>query len=232
MEPEKSKQLSKITDREKVRFNIRLFTYLFFLFISVILWYLIALSKDYTTVINCPVQYEAYPKGKALVSDMPEKLSLKIKGLGFSILRCKLATYLKPVVIPVGNFRFDIVRRENGYIYNLLTRYAKDAVGNQLSSDIQLVDIKPDTLAFTFADVVEKKVPVKPMLKLHFEKQFLQHGKLLVSPDSIVVSGPQVIIDTLKFVTTRELVLDNVKDSVIKEVELQPLNRLTKKKFG
>jgi hypothetical protein len=227
LEPGIQNQFLTSTDREKIKINRKFLIYLFFLLISIILWYLNALSKDYVTYIDYPVKYENFPKGKALISDLPESLSLKVKGTGFSIVKYKLLQYTQSVTLPVDHFRLDIVRKDNQYIYYLSTRYIKDWFGNQLSSDIQLFDISPDTLVFRFADVVEKKVPVKTNLDIQFEKQYMQNGKQVVRPDCVIVSGPQVLIDTLRFVTTSLLKIEGLKDTVNKEVELIPLPRLS-----
>ena len=227
MEPRQKSQRANFADREKVKINKKLSIYLFFLFISIALWYLNALSKDYTTVISYKVRYQNFPKGKALVSDMPEKLDLKVKGLGFSVLKHKLIAYNKVIDLPIDNFRLDISRKDNQYSYFLLTRYTKEWMAGQLTSDVQLVDIKPDTLVFKFTDVVEKKVPVKAALDLQFEKQFMQNGKLLLKPDSIVVSGPQVMIDTLDCVFTKTLKIKHLKDTARVDAELLLINRLT-----
>ena len=227
MEPVEKIEFPKITDREKVKFKKELFIYLFFLTISVVLWYLIALSKDYTTTINYPVTYENFPKGKVLVSELPKELNLQVKGFGFTILKYKIVSLAYPITLPINKFRLDIVRKDNQYDYFLLTRYAKDLIGNQLGTEIQITEIKPDTLLFKFTDVIEKRVPVKPLLNLQFEKQYLSFDNIKVKPDSIVVSGPEVMIDTLRYIYTRELKLKNVKDSVVKELELLPMDKFT-----
>jgi hypothetical protein len=227
LEPEQKIEFSKFTDREKVKFKKELLIYLFFLVISVVLWYLIALSKDYTTTINYPVTYNNFPKGKVLVSDLPEELGLEVKGFGFTILKHKIFSFFYPITLPINKFRLDILRKDNQYDYFLLTRYAKDWIGNQLGTEIQVVEIKPDTLVFKFTDVVEKKVAVKPMLNLLFEKQYLSFENIKVKPDSIVVSGPEIMVDTLNFVYTKELKLKNVKDSVVKELELLPIKKFS-----
>lgn len=226
MKPEQ-KSIKNLTDRPKVNPNRNLLVYLFFLFISIILWYLNALSKEYTTVINIPVKYEQLPKGKVLVSDEPTTLQLNVKGFGFNILRYKLSSYLRPVSLPLSKFRLDILRSGKRYEYYLLTRYAKDIVAEQLGNEIQLNNISPDTLRFLFADVIEKKIPVKPSLNFQYAKQYIQRGKAIVSPDCILVSGPQIYIDTLKFLSTREIKETNVKDSILREVDLIPINKLS-----
>lgn len=227
MEPEQKSRRSNIADREKVKVNKKLLIYLFFLFISIALWYLNALSKDYTTVIYYKVRYENFPKGKALVSDMPEQLGLKVKGLGFSVLKHKVIAYTKTINLPIDNFRLDISRKNNQYSYFLLMRYTREWISGQLTSDIQLIDVLPDTLVFKFTDVVEKKVPIKPVLDLQFEKQFMQNGAITFTPDSVVVSGPQVMIDTLTCLYTSELKKKHVKDTLHVNVELPLVNRLT-----
>lgn len=225
MEPEQKIEFSQFTDREKVKIKKELLIYLFFLFMSIILWYLIALSKDYTTVINYQVKYENFPKGKVLVSDLPEKLSFKVRGFGFSILKHKLTSFIYPVSLPINKFRLDILRKDNQYEYFLLTRYAKEWVGNQLGSELQLVEIKPDTLLLKFTDVVDKKVCVKPLFNLQFAKQYMLFGDVKIKPDSIVVSGPQVMTDTLHYIYTKEINETKVKDSIVVDVELLPIKK-------
>ena len=227
MEPELISRKSNFADREKVKVNKKLLIYLFFLFVSIALWYLNALSKDYTTIIYYKVRYENFPKGKALVSDMPEKLGLKVKGLGFSIFKHKVIAYTKTINLPIDNFRLNISRNDNQYNYFLLTRYTKEWIGNQLTSDVQLIDVQPDTLVFKFTDVVEKKVPVTASLELQFEKQYMQNGLVIVQPDSVIVSGPLVLMDTLKCMYTQEIKNKHLKDTLKTEVELLPVKMLS-----
>ncbi len=226
MEPGQKNQQTNSTDREKVKTKKKLLNYLFFLIISIGLWYLNALSKDYTTVIHYQVHYENFPKGKALVSDLPEKLTIKVKGLGFSVLKHKILAYTRHITLPIDNFRLDISRKDNQYVYYLLTRYTKEWIGNQLGSDVQLLEIQPDTLVFKFADVVEKRIAVKAAIDLQFEKQYMQNGPIIIRPDTVVVSGPQVVMDTLRYILTKRLKTKNLKDTFRHEIELVPFSRL------
>lgn len=225
MEPEQKIPYAQLTDREKVKFKKQLLIYLFFLFISIVLWYLIALSKEYDTVIAYPVHYENFPKGKVLVSDLPEKLDLKIKGFGFGILKHKLTSYIKPVNIPINIFRLNVIQTTGKVRYYLLTRSAREWIDSQLSSDIQLLEIKPDTLFMEFTDIVDKKVPVKPRINIELKKQYMIIGEVKVKPDSIIVSGPQVMIDTLQSVYTQLLEMKEVKDTILEDLQLVPIKR-------
>lgn len=221
-------QFTNLTDREKVKFNRQLLIYLFFLLISISFWYLNALSKDYTTVISYSVRYTDFPKGKVLVGDLPDKIDIKVRGFGFNLLKYKLLGFYQPLSLSINNYRLDILRQKNKYTYFLLTRYAKDIFALQLSGDLQLIDIKPDTLFVNLADVVEKKVAVKAMLNVVLEKQYM-HGQMIIKPDSIIISGPQAILDSINVFRTKELKLKNVKDTIIKLVELEDIKRIVSK---
>jgi hypothetical protein len=227
LEPELKNRSSNFADRERVKINKKLLIYLFFLLISIALWYLNALSKDYTTFVYYKVRYENFPKGKALVSDMPEKLAFKVRGLGFSVLKHKILALTRTIDFPIDNFRLNISRKDNQYNYFLLTRYAREWFSTQLTSDIQLIDIQPDTLVFKFADVVDRKFPVKPLLNLEFEKQYMQNGPFILKPDSVIASGPQVMLDTLRCLFTKELKRKHVKDTLTEDLELEPIDRLS-----
>ena len=225
MDNEPKLVISNYSGREKVKFNKQLLIYLFFLLVALIFWYLNALSKDYTTDIYYSVKYNNFPKDKVLINELPTKIELKIKGFGFSILRCKLAGYYKPVIISLNQYPIEVLRKNNKILYYLLTKYTKDYISTQFSNEIQLFEVKPDTLFLNLTDVLEKKVPVKPKLNLQFAKQFMQ-GMLLIKPDSILISGPNTIIDTISYIETVELKKKKANDTIIQTLDLIPINKI------
>ncbi len=217
--------VSNKSDREKVKFNNKLLIYLFFLLVALIFWYLNALSKDYTTEILYSVKYHNFPKDKVLINDLPTQIGLRIKGFGFSILRCKLAGYYKPVNIYLNHYPIEILHKNNTIQYYLLTKNTKEYISTQFSYEIQLIEVKPDTLFLNLTDVLEKKVPVKPKLNLQFEKQYMQ-GMQLIKPDSILISGPNTIIDTINYIETKELKKKKANDTIIQTLDLIPINKV------
>jgi hypothetical protein len=221
-------QKFKVTGTEntdnKVRFNKRVFIYLFFLFISIIFWYLNALSKNNVADLHCKVRYQSFPKGKVLMSDLPAQITLRVEGLGFQILKYKIRSLYSTVDLNLNEFRIDISTKNNGYRYYLLTRYAQNRLNGMFSS-INVLKVSPDTLFFQFTDVVDKKVPIRPSLNIEFQQQYMIHGKVHVIPDSIFISGPKAVIDTLKYISTNEIKKNNVKDTFLVETTLKDIPR-------
>lgn len=210
----------------KLKVNRNLLTYLFFLLIAVIIWYLNALNKDYTTDLNFRVKYSDLPEDKVLVDEPPERIKLTVNAQGFTILKYKLGFIFYPVVLDAS---YQSLRR-NQFSgqgeYFILTQSVFDKIAVQLSSDVTLRSVSPDTLKFLFSETTQKDIPVKVQAKLLFEKEFLPRGEMQVDPSKVTVTGPEAIVDTMQYVYTRKESFKKLKDTLRKEIKLIPVNQL------
>jgi hypothetical protein len=190
----------KVPEGQKLQFRRKLLLFSVFLLISASIWLLNALSKNYTTVIEYPLVYTDFPEDKVFVGDMPGNLDLQINSHGYALLRYKL--FRKPVPISFKVSAFNLNRGQDSSRAYILTRYLKDQIANQLPAELQLLEIKPDTLHFQFAGRVTKMVKIRPDFVYTIDKQFTIKDEILLSPDSVEVSGPDLILDTMEFVYT------------------------------
>lgn len=210
----------------KNKFNQKALTFLFFLFLSVIFWVLNALDQNYTTTITYPVHYINFPANKVLMSNAPNQLNLRVTGHGYRLLRFKLNSRKTPIIFDIKSFSLDRLSGKSSSNYYLLTRLARERVSNQLGSDIQVSYISPDTLYFQFANVVTRKLPVKPNVQIDLAKQFMVRGIITSQPDSIMVSGPNVIMDTLRGIQTKPLLFKGIDAPVSKSVGLLEIDKV------
>ena len=211
--------------RKKITMNRRVLVYFFFLLLSVLFWFLTVMNKEYTTSISYPVHYIRFPEKKVLVNDVPDRLELSVNAGGYTLLRNKLKSRITPIIFDVNSFSLNTVLGDPSTLY-ILTSYAKDRIANHLLSEIEILDISPDSLFFQFADKVSKKVPVQPDLNVSFEKQYMQVGPNLVEPDSVTVSGPEMMIDTIEMAATVPVTMADVNRSFDMEMEMQPLHKI------
>lgn len=72
-----------------------------------------------------------------------------------------------------------------------------------MPSNIEVLDILPDTIAFKFVDIIQKKVPIIPIARIEFDNQCMLEGVVTSTPDSIMVTGPTIILDTLSGIFTK-----------------------------
>jgi hypothetical protein len=200
------------------RKRIQLFSV--FLLISAAIWLLNALSKNYTSVIEYPLIYADFPEDKVFVGELPGHLDLQINAHGYALVRYKM--FKKPVPISFNVSSFNLNRGVDSSSAYILTRYLRDQISSQLESELQLLEIQPDTLHFLFADKVTRMVEIKPDFNYTIVKQFTIKDKILLDPDSVEVTGPDLILDTLDFILTERLDLGELTKNYTDKVRLSP----------
>lgn len=184
-------------------------------------WFLNALSKTYTVDLNVPVRYVNLPNNKTLANQLPDQFDLKIKAHGFTILRYQVSVLFLPLEFDVNNMTDNRMmdRKKSSYIFP--TRQFLTDLSYQLSSEMEILSMNPDTLYFKFDQMGQKRVKVKPIVKVNLKKQFQISGDIKTTPDSIEVNGPQSVLDTLHFVLTEIKKFTAVDQSVETEASLQ-----------
>ena len=176
------------------------------------------MSKNYTSDIEYPMVYEDFPENKVFVGELPGHLDLQINSHGYALLRYKL--FKKPVPISFHISAFNLSRGQDSSSAYILTRYLKDQISRQLPSELQLLEIKPDTLHFRFADRVTRKLKIKPDFNYSIVKQFTIKDEIRLTPDSVEVTGPDLIIDTLDYILTERLDLGELTKNYEDRVRL------------
>lgn len=219
-------QINLPFNKKKTKVNKKLVIYAFFVVLATIFWFLNALSKEYTTTVTYPVDYVNFPKDKVLINELPAHLTLKVNADGFDLLRYKMSTSFLPITFNVNAFTDNRMEQGVTLKYQLPTSHIKDRISQQISSKINLLSVSPDTLVFKFSNVVHRKVAVKADLKLNFEKQFMLSGSVGVDPDSVIVSGPSIVVDTIPWVLTRNMEFSQLTRSTKRNVSLEYIKGL------
>lgn len=200
-DPGKISRLSGFTKAKQLEWKRKMLVFSFFLTIAIVIWLLNALSKNYTTEIKYPITYSKFPPEKILVSDVPDHLGLTVNAHGYALLSYKLSNRPIPLSFPISNFAMNKMPEDTTKFY-ILTRYTRERVERQLSGELQLLEISPDTLVFQFANEVSKWMPIEPLINYELGKGFTVIDGIEISPDSIMVSGPDIYLDTLKTIRT------------------------------
>jgi hypothetical protein len=184
------------------------------------------MGEQYETIVDYPVRYVNFPEDKVLIGRVPDRLQLHVRARGFNILRSKLKLNILPLRFNVNSFSLNSLGTDTFYV---ITETVKDVLSTELDNTT-ILDISPDTLFFRFSSMAIKKVPVLPVLANHdkfFQQQFMQNGVIEVTPDTIIISGPGTIINTIKHVYTESLIFTNLTDTTRVECQLKPIDMIT-----
>jgi len=190
----------------------------FFLLISFILWYLNELSKDLQGSVHYPVRYINPPRDRIVTGDLPDKLEMELRGPGYSILKNKLSASRAPVVI---DFSKLTLRRLPGSAprYYLVTSGLISNFSKQMHADFDILAISPDTLFFGYDRLVTRRKPVIPDLTVE-----TAGGKKVIivpDPDSVTVTGPERILDTLDGIHTRHRIFRRIDENFKSRIPLE-----------
>jgi YbbR domain-containing protein len=205
-----------------LRLNKQFSVFVICFLIACVFWLLISLNRNYSSTISFPIVYTDLPKDKVLVNDLPEHVVLELNARGFDLIgyHFKLLTF--PVLVKIDAYTYG--NRLDNY---LVTRPLINSLTRQLHSDGRVIAIEPDTIFLKYNKRLNKKVPVLPNLQVYFQKQYNFAGKIQVQPDSVLISGPDAYVDSVKSLSTNKLVLRNLKSGFSQNVllNLQGLNK-------
>jgi YbbR domain-containing protein len=218
------KKLKAFIDRftlEKIKNDKRIVIFAVCLLIATVLWLMNALEKDYTATLNYPVKYVNPPEKLFLSNTPPSGFELTVEARGFTLLRYKLSFSFTPIKIDLSDASRK--RTKNGQAIQIPTENLIRQISNQVSNEISISGIFPETISLVFDSINTKNIPVFPQITLDFKPQFSLQGSVTVIPDSIKVSGPSVIIDTIQFLYTQPEFFPGLDKSTKKMVPvLQP----------
>ncbi|MBN2814363.1 MAG: hypothetical protein JXQ80_09815 [Bacteroidales bacterium] len=204
----------------------RFIIFFIFVIISSVFWFVRALGEQYDTVVEYPVRYINFPEDKVLIGEVPEKLRLTVRASGFTVLKSKLNLNIAPLRFNVNSFSLNSLGTDTFYV---ITETIRNVLSDELDNTI-ITNIAPDTLFFRFSSLAIKRVAVKPLLVIHnkfFQQQYMQNGKIGVTPDSIIISGPRYLINDIRYVSTEPLSFNNLRDTLISETRLKPVELIT-----
>lgn len=214
-----------INNKVLKRVDRKILVYLVFVGVATVFWFLNELSNIYNTTVNYPIRFTHLPKNKILINELPKNLQLSVNADGYTILRYKLSPAAFPVIINIEKHSDNIINPELKH-FRLQTRYLRETINKQMPNDIEIVDIFPDTVLFQFANIISKKLPVKPNVKLEFSEECMLDGDITFNPDSIIVRGPNTILDTLQAVYTKYQKFTKLSKPIKPNITLREIDKL------
>jgi hypothetical protein len=187
---------------KKTNFN----SFFFFLFFAVVIWIFVQFSKQYNEVVDIPVTYVNVPPDKLLEGDNPSVLKLRMEENGFKI--AWFSIFPPTLYVDVSK----AVQQEHQLVYFIDDN--RNEILSQLNINFEDSRFVKDVLVVNFQQKKDKKLPVVSRIEVDFAAGYSATKPLLVQPDSVRVSGPDALLDTLNRLYTHKLSLRKIKESV------------------
>lgn len=210
--------MSKKNNQQKVpkAFSVALLFATFF-------WLLTKLSKEYKTVVSFPVSYVNIPQNKLIQKDPLKELQIQVKSSGFKLLVLQILT--KEIQLDANRLQ----KKSPSEYYFLLQNHLLE-IQNQISNNYTVDYLVQDTVFLNLGTLTSKKIPLVGNFDLNYKLGFHLAKSIKITPDSILVSGPEAQIDTLNRMTLETLVIDNISKPI--DATLKVISPSTNVKFN
>ncbi len=204
-------QYYKEVSRRRIRRRLGLF--LFCVLVAFACWILTILGKNRHFEIQVPIVFINVPFDQALLVDHNRQVSFTVEGSGWFFLKSKIQNLSDTLVIDLNEYEhsreIDLIKKIN-------------SIDKISLEKLNIVDISPAKLKFSFEKKNTKKVPVKFNGNIKFAKQFGLKSNIRISPDSIIISGPQEDINQINSWEINPINLAELTDDQLFDVNLKP----------
>jgi len=192
--------------------------FLLFLGISTALWALQALRKNYETTVEMPITYVNLPKDYIITNDLPDHLKLTIEGKGSNLVRYRYGRVLSPLQVDME----EVVKGRR----KVATTSFLGQIHKQIKSETNIRRIYPDSILYVLEKQKKKMVHVALDAEIELEQQYTLSDSIRITPSNITAYGPQSELSKLDTIHTEQLVLNNVKDTVKKSINLRQIRNV------
>ena len=198
-------------------------TFIGFLITSFLIWLLITLSKEYTAVLKYNLVYENIPQNKLLQEEPIKEIDIAVNATGFKLISSKFNE--QTIKIEASN-----LQNKGASNFYILPKNQSLNIQNQLPTGVLIQEIIKDTIFFNLGFLASKKIALKPNLNINYHIGYDLVNAIKIQPDSVIISGPNKIIESLEFLSLSKLDLNDVKKDFNENVKiLMPKNSKTVK---
>lgn len=194
--------------------------FLLCLFCSAVFWLFIRLSGDNQASFSRVISIVDLPAG-AMVLEQSDRLvyySLQTTGARLFASRFSSGKDTLKIAIP----SMSRLSREDEERYFLTARSLLPLLAQQVDLGSSILHVRPDTLFVSLTRMIEKKVPVKAMTQITCEPRFGIYGEVKLTPDSVMLTGPESMIDTVSWVVSDMFQAQDLDGPVTEWLNIRP----------
>ncbi|NQY05929.1 MAG: YbbR-like domain-containing protein [Flavobacteriaceae bacterium] len=181
-------------------------TFSLFFFISLLLWFFTKLSDTYTVEQEVALEFYNIPNEKQ-VNNQALKVPLQISASGFRLLGLNVIN--KTIKVDIIN---DLKVDKGQYFWLPESNLGKIKESFDGLRDINLISTDP--ILIDIGENAKKKVAIKLMQTLSFKNGYEIRDRITIKPDSVEVYGPSKVLDSISYIETESLIMEDLEDNI------------------
>ncbi len=190
------------TEQKKQNKNYKM--YFIFLGFTAFLWFSLQFSKNYSQEVSFMINYNQLQNQKVVKPNSDHEIKMVLNGSGLQLLKY---TFF--------NHTIDIDLRKANNLNDNHAFFTGKQMHNILKSSLgytgEVSHVFKDTLHIYYDVFEDKKIPIKINSDIKYASGYTSINGIISEDKEILVTGPKSILDTLKFITTEVLQLNEIK---------------------
>ena len=183
--------------------------------IALLFWFFVKLSKPYVTSWDFKLAIHA-PQGEAFLSLPPEKLTARVQGRGWDLMYFSIFKARQPL-------RFDL---DAGPSITINGRMLRERLSLQMvNRNIDVLDVNYDYISLTCEPEISQTLPLRLAYEIGFLPGYSQNGLPTLTPDSVILTGPESLVQEISYWDTDSLRLEDLREDYTGKLTIsQPLD--------
>lgn len=195
------------------RINPKLLIYTAMVLITTAAWLINKVGSTISTTGTCEVEYYGLPQNRIIVPGITTaEFRINFSARGTQLL----GKHGKLPVIRIDLSKLDIrTFPDNDSTLKFVTcDDIRTQVEQQMPTGFHFESLSPDTIMLNLGASAKKKVPVALRQNISFARQYRLQKAPELQPDSVIINGSEMIMDTINCIYTEPLIISQLKDSI------------------
>lgn len=192
------------------KFNV----FVFFVLLALIYSMISKLTSNYTKTIVFVVKPVDVPSDQVVLDQSIDSIGLELEGYGYNLAKY----YIDQPIIEIS--LNDLNKVKSKYQWTKQRNFSD--LQSKFNKSVRLVSSSVDQINFIIEQYESKKVPVELKLELDYKSGFDSFNEYKLSKDSIMITGPNSLIDTINMIQTHKLVLNQIDSEINTKIRIKP----------
>lgn len=188
-------------------------TMFFSILLASTLWFLVIINqKNHKSSFTLPIFIHNLPQNVDFLKPVPDEIEVAVEGLGVDLL--------------IQHFRYEPDTIQLYYTEgtgHLLPRdyFSQIVQKAPKSTYIKVLYVSPDTLPIQFEHRTQKRVKLYSKAILQLAPSFQLEEARIIRPDSVNISGPQSMLDSINawYTIPKEVFIEKEKERVVLPID-------------
>ncbi|HJN53756.1 MAG TPA: CdaR family protein, partial [Flavobacteriaceae bacterium] len=143
-----------------------------------------------------------------------DSIRLELNGYGYNLAKY----YIDQPIVEISLNDLDKVKSK----YQWTKQRNFSDLQEKFNESVSLISTSVNQIDFIIEQYESKNVPVELQLELNYKSGFDSFQEYKLSKDSITVTGPNSLIDTINVIETQKLVLNQIDSDINSAIWLKP----------